>query len=127
MDSTDGPIAGPSSPPLNAPALQSAPSFGITPRINTESPSPASSPTIPTLPVVVVSYEPASGPKRTVKARIDANVPIDEVIRQLCASPQLSVPGDPSVWALRDTVANDLVNQDNVRLLSFRTSKASLK
>lgn len=108
---------------------KAATSAGTSSQLHGSSPvSPSSSSTannVPTLPTVVVSHVNPTGSTRTVKARIDSNVPLDEIIRQLCSSPQLAVQGDPAMFALRDQKSNELVTDENVRTLS--TSSSTLK
>jgi len=60
--------------------------------------------------------------QRSVKARIDPEVPLDEVLRQLCASPQLAVSEPPALFALREKESGVLVTADNMRELLARAS-----
>jgi len=55
--------------------------------------------------------------QRSVKARIDPEVPLDEVLRQLCAAPQLAVTEPPALFALRERDSGTLVTKDNMRAL----------
>lgn len=67
--------------------------------VNTAAPSP------PT----VVHYG-----SRIVRCRIDRGVPIEEIIKQLCAAPQLAVNEPASLFALRDVADNDLITIENI-------------
>lgn len=60
-------------------------------------------------PPTVVHYN-----SKTVRCRIDRGVPIDEIIRQLCASPQLAVNEPSSLFALRDSADNELLTAENI-------------
>jgi engulfment/cell motility protein 1 len=63
----------------------------------------------------LVTYTPSgSSTKRSVKARIDRNVPLDEIIRQLCTSAQLGVQEPPALFALRDVASEELVTFENL-------------
>ncbi|KPV74203.1 uncharacterized protein RHOBADRAFT_54055 [Rhodotorula graminis WP1] len=55
--------------------------------------------------------------QRNVKARIDPEVPLDEILRQLCAAPQLAVTEPPALFALRERDSGTLVTKDNMRSL----------
>lgn len=48
----------------------------------------------------------------TVRTRIDANLTVDDVVRQLCVN--LTIKEPPSHFALRDE-ADELVTNDNLR------------
>lgn len=61
------------------------------------------------VPPTVVHYN-----SKTVRCRIDRGVPIDEIIRQLCASPQLAVNEPSSLFALRDSADNELLTGENI-------------
>lgn len=77
--------------------------------------SPQIAPDIVTLPTVLITYKhPVSAQPRSVKARIDRNVPLDEVIRQLCTSAQLAINEPAENFALRDASNNDLITNENV-------------
>ncbi|GAA6026054.1 hypothetical protein JCM11491_003533 [Sporobolomyces phaffii] len=61
---------------------------------------------------------------RHVKARIDHEVPLDEIIRQLAASSQLQVAEPAALFALRVHDTGQLVTQDNLHaLLASPTTK----
>jgi hypothetical protein len=62
---------------------------------------------------------------KMVRCRIDRGVPLDEIIRQLCASPQLAVSDDPSLFALREATTNELVTMENITRLT--EAEASFK
>ncbi|GAA5841843.1 hypothetical protein JCM9279_003127 [Rhodotorula babjevae] len=64
--------------------------------------------------------------QRSVKARIDPEVPLDEVLRQLCAAPQLAVTEPPALFALRERDTGILVTQDNMRALLEKASTFQL-
>ena len=51
---------------------------------------------------------------KTVKTRIDHDVPLHEIIRQLCLSPQLSLREPSSLFALRTNDDGVLVSDDNL-------------
>ena len=59
-------------------------------------------------PTLVVLYG-----EKVVKVRIDAGVPLKEVIRQLCASSQLSVDGSPAHFALREKTTGVLATEES--------------
>ncbi|KAI5474607.1 engulfment and cell motility protein 1 [Pseudohyphozyma bogoriensis] len=59
-------------------------------------------------PTVFVSYG-----DRQVKARIDREVPLSEILRQLVASTQLGVSEPAALFALR-TVGGELITEDNL-------------
>ena len=59
-------------------------------------------------PTLVVLYG-----EKVVKVRIDAGVPLLEVIRQLCASTQLSVDGSPLHFALREKNTGVLASEES--------------
>ncbi|KAG0145739.1 hypothetical protein CROQUDRAFT_658246 [Cronartium quercuum f. sp. fusiforme G11] len=91
---------------LNTLQTSATEAIGITPQIE---------PDIVTLPTVLVTYKhPNSNQARSVKARIDRNVPLDEVIRQLCTSAQLAVNDPAEYFALRDASNNELITNENV-------------
>lgn len=52
--------------------------------------------------------------KRSVKARIDREVPLSEIIRQLALSSQLGIKEPPSLFALREKDTGELVTEDNL-------------
>ncbi|GAA95214.1 uncharacterized protein L969DRAFT_92522 [Mixia osmundae IAM 14324] len=60
-------------------------------------------------PATIITYQ-----SRSVKARIDRNVPVEEIIRQLCASTQLMVKEPSSLFAVRTTTSNELITDDNL-------------
>ncbi|ORY63657.1 ELMO/CED-12 family-domain-containing protein [Leucosporidium creatinivorum] len=62
-----------------------------------------------TSPTIYVYYS-----NRSVKARIDREVPLDEIIRQLAASTQLQVAEPASQFALREKETGDLVTEDTL-------------
>ncbi|GAA5852412.1 hypothetical protein JCM8547_006773 [Rhodosporidiobolus lusitaniae] len=64
--------------------------------------------TVPS-PTVYVRYG-----SRQVKARIDPEVPLDEVIRQLAASSQLQVAEPAALFALREKDTGALVTEENL-------------
>jgi engulfment and cell motility protein 1 len=49
----------------------------------------------------------------TVRARIDAALAVEEVVRQLCVS--LKIPDPPVMHALRDAETDELITTDNLR------------
>lgn len=51
---------------------------------------------------------------RSVKARIDREVPLAEIIRQLAASSQLAVSEPAALFALREKETGELVTEDNL-------------
>lgn len=53
------------------------------------------------------------GPK-SVKARIDSNVPVSEIINQLVSAPQLQVSEPAALFALRDRADEELITDDNL-------------
>ncbi|GAA5998566.1 uncharacterized protein JCM10292_002788 [Rhodotorula paludigena] len=63
---------------------------------------------------------------RSVKARIDPEVPLDEVLRQLCASSQLQVAEPATLFALRDKDSGALVTQDNMRAMLEKATTFTL-
>ncbi|KAH9821939.1 ELMO/CED-12 family-domain-containing protein [Melampsora americana] len=80
--------------------------IGITPQI---------APDIITLPTVLITYKhPLTSQPRSVKARIDRNVPLDEVVRQLCTSAQLAINEPAHQFSLRDASNNELITNENV-------------
>ncbi|EGG08221.1 uncharacterized protein MELLADRAFT_85011 [Melampsora larici-populina 98AG31] len=80
--------------------------IGITPQI---------APDIITLPTVLITYKhPLTSQPRSVKARIDRNVPLDEVVRQLCTSAQLAINEPAHHFSLRDASNNELITNENV-------------
>ncbi|EFP76503.1 uncharacterized protein PGTG_02944 [Puccinia graminis f. sp. tritici CRL 75-36-700-3] len=83
--------------------------IGITPQLT------QSAPEVTTLPTILITYKhPGSSNSRSVKARIDRNVPLDEVIRQLCRSTQLALDDPAEMFCLRDASNNELITPDNV-------------
>lgn len=71
-----------------------------------------------TTPPTIVHYN-----SKVVRCRIDRGVPIDEIIKQLCASPQLAVNDPASLFALRDVADNELLTAENMtRKLDGRAS-----
>ena len=59
-------------------------------------------------PTLVVLYG-----EKVVKVRIDAGVPLGEVVRQLCASTQLAVEGSPLHFALREKTTGVLATEES--------------
>ena len=51
---------------------------------------------------------------RSVKARIDLDVPLDEIIRQLAASSQLQIAEPAALFALREKDTGELVTEHNL-------------
>jgi hypothetical protein len=51
---------------------------------------------------------------RHVKARIDREVPLDEIVRQLAASSQLAVAEPAALFALREKTSGILVTEENL-------------
>jgi hypothetical protein len=81
----------------------------ISPEVQVPS-SPLPAPTL-------VTYAPnGSTTKRSVKARIDRNVPLAEIVRQLCTSAQLGVQEPPALFALRDVANEELITGENLHL-----------
>ncbi|GAA6059857.1 hypothetical protein JCM10212_007062 [Sporobolomyces blumeae] len=72
------------------------------------SPRSSSSPSSPS-PTIYVHYA-----DRHVKCRIDPEVPLDEIIRQLAASSQLAVSEPAHLFALRVQSTNQLVTEANL-------------
>ncbi|KAK4706042.1 hypothetical protein P7C70_g158, partial [Phenoliferia sp. Uapishka_3] len=72
-------------------------------------PTVATSSSAPTSPTIYVTYG-----ERSVKARIDAQVPLSEIIRQLAASTQLGVSEPPALFALRGKEDGELITDDNL-------------
>ncbi|KAL8276486.1 hypothetical protein RQP46_011087 [Phenoliferia psychrophenolica] len=70
------------------------------------SPAPSSAITSPTL---YVTYG-----ERSVRARIDREVPLAEIIRQLAASTQLGVSEPPALFALRGKEDGELITDENL-------------
>ncbi|KDE05624.1 hypothetical protein MVLG_03996 [Microbotryum lychnidis-dioicae p1A1 Lamole] len=60
-------------------------------------------------PTVYVTYG-----ARSVKARIDREVPLDEIIAQLVNSQQLAVAEPPALFALREKESGSLVTEENL-------------
>ncbi|KAH9444028.1 hypothetical protein MJO28_013654 [Puccinia striiformis f. sp. tritici] len=95
--------------PQYSPSLDHGNPIGITPQLTQTAPE------LTTLPTILISYKhPNALNPRSVKARIDRNVPLDEVIRQLCRSTQLAPDESAEMLCLRDAANNELVNADNV-------------
>ncbi|CAH7670233.1 ELMO/CED-12 family-domain-containing protein [Phakopsora pachyrhizi] len=68
-----------------------------------------------TLPTILITYQNlVTHHVKSVKARVDRNVPLEEVIRQLCNSAQLAIQDPFENFALRDASNNELVTQDNI-------------
>lgn len=88
------PQASVSSQPTSIPP--DAPFSGATPK-------PVASPTL------FVTYG-----ERSVKARIDPEVPLAEIIRQLAASSQLGVSEPPALFALRSKDDGELITDENL-------------
>ncbi|MBW0504285.1 hypothetical protein O181_044000 [Austropuccinia psidii MF-1] len=83
--------------------------LGITPNLTQSEPEQL------TLPTVLIHYKNLKlNQTRSVKARIDRNVPLNEVIRQLCHSNQLSITEPSEFFALRDNSNNELITSENV-------------
>ncbi|KAM0754890.1 hypothetical protein T439DRAFT_309736 [Meredithblackwellia eburnea MCA 4105] len=76
---------------------------------NTNTPAPPTTQPL-TSPTLYVTYL-----DRSVKARIDREVPLEEIIRQLCQSAQLAVSEPPALFALRSKEDGaTLVTNDNL-------------
>ncbi|GAA5950878.1 hypothetical protein JCM21900_000360 [Sporobolomyces salmonicolor] len=65
-----------------------------------------------TSPTIYVNYG-----ARSVKARVDREVPLDEIIRQLAASSQLAVSEPAALFALRVKGSGELVTEENLSRL----------
>jgi len=92
-----------------SPSLDHTNPIGITPQLTQTAPE------VTTLPTILITYKhPGAANPRSVKARIDRNVPLDEVIRQLCRSTQLALDDPAEMFCLRDASNNDLITPDNV-------------
>ncbi|KAN0062511.1 hypothetical protein ACQY0O_005042 [Thecaphora frezii] len=50
----------------------------------------------------------------TIKALIDPSLPVQDVIRQLCANAHLGVQEPPALFALRDDETEDLIDDSNM-------------
>ncbi|BGP17809.1 hypothetical protein JCM10213_001690 [Rhodosporidiobolus nylandii] len=79
--------------------------------LDSEAPSlaPADPPSLPTSPVCYVRYG-----DRQVKARIDREVPLEEIIKQLAQSTQLAVNEPAGLFALREKDTGALVTEENL-------------
>lgn len=75
-------------------------------------------PSAPVIPTNSVTWE-----NVTVRARIDAALAVEEVVRQLCVS--LKIPDPPAMHALRDAETDELVTTENLRRKI--AAKAALK
>lgn len=71
--------------------------------------SASASPTVITSPTLYVTYG-----DRSVRARIDREVPLAEIIRQLAASTQLGVSEPPALFALRGKEDGELITDENL-------------
>ncbi|WAQ91228.1 hypothetical protein PtA15_14A110 [Puccinia triticina] len=92
-----------------SPSFDQTNPIGITPQLTQTAPE------LTTLPTILITYKhPSSANPRSVKARIDRNVPLDEVIRQLCRSTQLALDEPAEMFCLRDASNNELITPDNV-------------
>lgn len=108
--------------PVHAVAPSAAPAAAGFP-----APPPRPAPPPASARLVAAPHEPKPAPAhkahyfhygtRSVKARIDPEVPLDEVLRQLCASSQLQVAEPATLFALRDKDSGALVTQDNMRAM----------
>ncbi|KNZ59074.1 hypothetical protein VP01_1804g3 [Puccinia sorghi] len=93
----------------HSPSFDHTNPIGITPQLTQTAPE------VTTLPTILITYKhPGTANPRSVKARIDRNVPLDEVIRQLCRSTQLALDDPAEMFCLRDASNNDLITPDNV-------------
>ncbi|GAA6032241.1 hypothetical protein JCM8097_007140 [Rhodosporidiobolus ruineniae] len=98
----------PVAPPTNDPPLP-PPTSAPPP------PPPPSQPLKQPTPASVIHYG-----TRHVKARIDAEVPLQEIIRQLAASTQLQVAEPAALFALREKDTGTLVTEDNLERMLER-------
>ncbi|GAA6049053.1 hypothetical protein JCM3770_003864 [Rhodotorula araucariae] len=97
---------------------------GPTPRAPVAAPAPSPFPAPPPRPTPAAAPAPAHRPRanyflygdRSVKARIDPGVPLDEVLRQLCAS-SLRVSEPATLFALREIDTGTLMTTDNMRAM----------
>ncbi|BGP49709.1 hypothetical protein JCM10450v2_005614 [Rhodotorula kratochvilovae] len=99
-------------PPAAAPAPDAFPA----PPSRPAPPSSSAAPAPPVPPQAPRAHYFHYGQK-SVKARIDPEVPLDEVLRQLCASSQLQVSEPATLFALREKDSGTLVTQDNMRAM----------
>ncbi|BGO95483.1 hypothetical protein NBRC10512_007738 [Rhodotorula toruloides] len=100
--------------PSGAAPLAAAPSasdFPVPP--SSSSSSPPAAPAPPSRPQLKAHYFHYSS--RQVKARIDPEVPLEEIVKQLCASSQLGVKEPAGLFALREREGGELVTEENVR------------
>ncbi|GAA5923740.1 hypothetical protein JCM1841_002029 [Sporobolomyces salmonicolor] len=74
-----------------------------------------------TSPTIYVNYG-----ARSVKARVDREVPLDEIIRQLAASSQLAVSEPAALFALRVKDSGELVTEENLSRLLERGNHFTL-
>ena len=88
---------------VKSPASSGTPAFP-----STSTTTPATNPTS-IQPPTIVHYN-----SKVVRCRIDRGVSIEEIIKQLCASPQLAVNEPASLFALRDVADNELLTPDNI-------------
>ncbi|GAA5988208.1 hypothetical protein JCM11641_001613 [Rhodosporidiobolus odoratus] len=94
------------SPSVPAPAPTGPP----TSLASSTTPPPDSIPKpAPASPVCYIHYGP-----RSVKARIDREVPLEEIIKQLAASAQLAVAEPAALFALREKETGALVTEENL-------------
>lgn len=104
----------PTSTPLHtstSSSITSAASAAGRPELQNPGSTPLTAPT-------VVNYN-----GKVVRCRIDRGVPIAEIIKQLCAAPQLAVNESPALFALRDAADNELLTMDNItRKLEHRAA-----
>ncbi|GAA5907328.1 uncharacterized protein JCM6883_001171 [Sporobolomyces salmoneus] len=111
-------------------AVQGSPTFNPTsssPSHDQTSPSPnspslATTPTPITSPTIYVHYG-----ARHVKARIDHQVPLEEIIRQLTASSQLQITEPAALFALRVKETGQLVTSSNLDSLLLSHSSTGTK
>ncbi|GAA5889682.1 hypothetical protein JCM5296_002430 [Sporobolomyces johnsonii] len=102
----------------SAPAPSASSPTGSTAATPTTATADASSSTTPptsqppTSPTIYVNYG-----ARSVKARVDREVPLDEIIRQLAASTQLAVSEPAALFALRVKDSGELVTEENLSRL----------
>jgi engulfment/cell motility protein 1 len=75
-------------------------------------PSPTSNGTQVRSGALVPTNTVSTGDNRTVRARIDPTLTVDDVVKQLCIN--LKIKDSPSNFALRDET-DDLVTNDNLR------------
>ncbi|PWY97012.1 hypothetical protein BCV70DRAFT_203236 [Testicularia cyperi] len=72
-------------------------------------PSQASASSMPANRINLVTYR-----QSTIKALIDPSLPVQDVIRQLCANAHLGVQEPPALFALRDDDNDELIDDSNM-------------